>query len=69
VKPTLYIPIELDHELLSNDDLTIGHVIATAATPTATAMANTTAVNTEETPLFLTLALVFGLISYWFVGF
>jgi hypothetical protein len=69
VKPTLYIPIELDHELLSNDDLTIGHVIATAATPTATAMANTTARKTEDTPLFLILAFVLGCIGYWFVGF
>jgi hypothetical protein len=68
VKPTLYIPIELDHELLSNDDLTIGHVIATAATPTATAIANTTAVNTEDIPLFL-LVLVLELIGLLRLGF
>jgi hypothetical protein len=69
VKPTLYIPIELDHELLSNDDLTIGHVIATAATPTATAIANTTAVNTEDIPLFLAFAFVFGFIGSLRLGF
>jgi hypothetical protein len=69
VKPTLYRLIEPAQELLSKLLFIIGQEIATAAMPTATAMANTTAVNTEETPLFLTLALVFGLIGLLRLGF
>jgi hypothetical protein len=69
VKPTLYRLIEPLHVFLSNPLFIIGQEIATAAMPATTAMAITTAVNTEDIPLFLAFALVFGLISCWFAGF